>query len=485
MSRRTARVGGLLLAGFLFGSLVLAFPAAAQQQEEGLEVALKGVEAPVGSGELTTTLAMSGTAWGAGQELDQRDFSASFNGKKAEVIEATPLGQSSGRKLAVVLAIDTSGSMLPDNIERAKAAADAFATRMEPGTRMGVVAFSDQPVVVQELTSDLEQVRAAIRGLTAQGNTALYDAVIQSSQLLGKEDAQRNLVLLSDGLHDGPPTTITQAIDAANKNEVDIYTVGLGPGGDENSANLERMAKATGGKAFSAAPEQLERLYAVLATTLASQYVVKIALPPGLAGTVNFRLQVRANGATGRYAKPDLFLGQGVSPPAVPPAYRGRWRAPGGSGGSGPRLDQVERGRRDVLELVGDDVHRGREGRQRGLVVLGGVGRGPGDLGRRGAGVGVVDVDVEAQPRRRHGEHPAELPAAQDADGGAGAQRLSHPAPRGRRPRAPRARRRAARPARRPTSARIAAAIRPALTAPASPMAMVATGKPRGIWTME
>jgi tight adherence protein B len=318
MSRRTARVESLLLAGFLFGSLVLAFPAAAQQQEEGLEVALKGVEAPVGSGELTTTLAMSGTAWGAGQELDQRDFSASFNGKKAEVIEATPLGQSSGRKLAVVLAIDTSGSMLPDNIERAKAAADAFATRMEPGTRMGVVAFSDQPVVVQELTSDLGQVRAAIGGLTAQGDTALYDAVIQSSQLLGKEDAQRNLVLLSDGLHDGPPTTIKQAIDAANKNEVDIYTVGLGPGGDENSANLERMAKATGGKAFSAAPEQLERLYAVLATTLASQYVVRVALPPGLAGTVSFRLQVRANGATGRYAKPDLFLGQGVSPPAVP-----------------------------------------------------------------------------------------------------------------------------------------------------------------------
>ena len=182
----------------------------------------------------------------------------------------------------MVLAIDTSGSMLPDNIERAKAAADAFATRMEPGTRMGVVAFSDQPVVVQELTSDLGQVRAAIRGLTAQGDTALYDAVIQSSQLLGKEAAQRNLVLLSDGLHDGPPTTISQAIAAANKNEVDIYTVGLGPGGDENSANLERMAKATGGEAFSAAPEQLERLYAVLATTLASQYVVKIALPPGL-----------------------------------------------------------------------------------------------------------------------------------------------------------------------------------------------------------
>ncbi len=34
MSRRIARVGSLLLAGFLLGSLVLAFPAAGQQQEE-------------------------------------------------------------------------------------------------------------------------------------------------------------------------------------------------------------------------------------------------------------------------------------------------------------------------------------------------------------------------------------------------------------------------------------------------------------------
>jgi tight adherence protein B len=317
MSHRVARIGSLLLAAFLLGSLALAFPAAGQQQED-LDVVLKGVEAPPGSGELTVTLAMSGTAWGAGQQLQREDFSASFNRKSAEVTEANPLSQDGDRKIAVVLAIDTSGSMLPDNIGRAKAAADAFATRMEPGTRMGVVAFSDQPVVVQELTSDLEQVRAAIAGLTAQGDTALYDAVIKSSELLGKEDAQRNLVLLSDGLHDGPPTTNSQAIDAANKNGVDIYPVGLGPGGDENSANLERMAKETGGQAFSAAPEELERLYELLATTLSSQYVVKIALPPGLAGTVSFRLQVRANGATGSLAMPDLFLGQGVSPPAVP-----------------------------------------------------------------------------------------------------------------------------------------------------------------------
>ena len=247
---------------------------------------------------------MSGTAWGAGQQLDRGDFSASFNGKKRR----GDRGHSAGQELragssAVVLAIDTSGSMLPDNIERAKAAADAFATRMEPGTRMGVVAFSDQPVVVQELTSDLEQVRAAIRGLTAQGDTALYDAVILSSRAAGQgRGATEPGAALGR-----PPRRHAHdhhAGDRRGQQERGGHLHGrpgtrwrreLGqPGADgqgDGRQGLLGRPRAAGAPATR-----------LLATTLASQYVVKIALPPGLAGTVDFRLQVRANGATGRLA---------------------------------------------------------------------------------------------------------------------------------------------------------------------------------------
>ena len=49
--------------------------------------------------------------------------------------------------------------------------------------------------------------QAAIHGLQAEGDTALYDAVVQASKLLAKEEGQRNLVVLSDGRDEGSRTT--------------------------------------------------------------------------------------------------------------------------------------------------------------------------------------------------------------------------------------------------------------------------------------
>ena len=167
----------------------------------------------------------------------------------------------------MVLAIDTSGSMLAGQHRRGPRPPPTPSRQgCSQGTRMGVVAFSDQPVVVQELTSDLEQVRAAIRGSTAQGDTALYDAVIQSSELLGKEEGATEPGAAL-GRPPRRPTHDHHAGDRRGQQERGGHLHGRpgGPGGDENSANLERMAKATGGEAFSADPEQLERLYEILA----------------------------------------------------------------------------------------------------------------------------------------------------------------------------------------------------------------------------
>ena len=94
---------------------------------------------------------MSGAAWGSGQRLGQDAFSATINGDPVTITGATPLGEQQGGtrgQVAVVLAVDTSGSMLKlsngvPNIDRAKAAAEAFTRAMRPGTRLGLVAFSD------------------------------------------------------------------------------------------------------------------------------------------------------------------------------------------------------------------------------------------------------------------------------------------------------------------------------------------------------
>jgi tight adherence protein B len=319
MRQRVARFGSLLLAGFVLGSVALAVPAAAQQQG-GLEVGVRGADPS--PGKLRVTAAMSGPAWGAGERLEQDDFSAWMNGRPVPVTKVSQLQDQEGSrgKVLVILAVDTSGSMADfGNIVRARAAANAYAAAMKPGTRMGVVAFSTRPRMAQGLTSDQAKVQTAINGLQADGNTALNDAIGLASRLLAKEDGQRNLVVLSDGRDDGSEATRKAAIAAATKAGVIVDTVGLNvPGRPQDQAALREISQGTGGQWFEANDgAALERRLGELGQTLASQYDVELDLPPGLGRQVDFRLKVQATRGSGEYRRADFPLGGQASPPAA------------------------------------------------------------------------------------------------------------------------------------------------------------------------
>jgi tight adherence protein B len=319
MSPRMSRRGALLLAALLLGSLLAGGVATAQQ--EPLKVAFRRSEPS--PGKLKVTVAMSGTAWGSGQRLDQGAFAATINGKPVDITGASPLQEQQGSlgKVAVMLAVDTSGSMrVNQNILRAQAAADTFAQKMKQGTRLGLIAFSTRPQVVQRLTTDRELVRTAISSLNAAGDTTLYDAVVLASGLLGKEEGQRNLVLLSDGRDEGSRASREEAIAAAGKAGVAVYTVGLNvPGRAQDQQALKRLAERTGGAAVEVNDaDDLVNQFSLIAQTLASQYVVDMRLPSGLGNEVNFRLEVTANGAVGVYEKADFALAGQASPTTLP-----------------------------------------------------------------------------------------------------------------------------------------------------------------------
>jgi tight adherence protein B len=319
MIPRTTGTGVLLLAAGLLGSLLVGGVATAQQ--EPLKVSFRRSEPSPGN--LKVTVAMSGTAWGSGQRLGQDAFTATINGKPVEVTGASPLQEQQGSlgKVAVMLAVDTSGSMrVNQNILRAQAAADAFAQKLKQGTRLGLLAFSTRPQVVQHLTTDRELVRTAISSLTATGDTALYDAVVLASGLLGREQGQHNLVLLSDGRDEGSRATREGAIAAARKARVTVYTVGLNvPGRAQDQEALKRLAERTGGAAVEVNDaDDLVNQFSIIAQSLASQYVVDMRLPSGLGNEVSFRLQVTANGEVGAYEKADFALRGQASPTTLP-----------------------------------------------------------------------------------------------------------------------------------------------------------------------
>ena len=73
--------------------------------------------------------------------------------------------------------------------------------------------------------------------------------------------------------------------------------------------------------------------------------------------------------------------------------------------------------RGDVLELEGHHLGAGGEfGQGVGVLVIGDQGAG-GDPAGRGVRLGCQHHRVEAQPRRRQGQHPPQLAAAEHADG--------------------------------------------------------------------
>jgi tight adherence protein B len=307
-----------LLAGLLLAGGSLAVPGGAAAGPGELRVELRDADVAAEPGHLLATVTLSGSALDGGR-LGAGAFRATVDGRPATVARAEPL-EATGRRLAVLLVVDTSGSMRAGgNIGLARAAADRFATELRDGTRVGVVAFATRPRVVQPLTTDRRRVRAAIAGLRAAGDTALRDAVVQASRLLAREAGQRTVVLLSDGRDDGSRATFEQAVAAARAAKVGVYTIGLTvPGYEQDPRALRELSRRTGVRAVTGASgADLAGLYQRLGQELASQYVVEVELPAGGQRTATFALTVRAGGASGTVRR-TLLLGPRAAGPARP-----------------------------------------------------------------------------------------------------------------------------------------------------------------------
>ena len=138
------------------------------------------------------------------------------------------------RGLDIVVAIDTSKSMLaedvnPSRLARAKLAALELMQRAK-SDRLGVVAFAGSAFLQCPLTIDDTAFRQSVDALDVntipQGGTALAEA-IQTAQTAFKEgDNHRVLVLITDG-EDHDPGALEAARKAAEAG-LRIYTIGVG-----------------------------------------------------------------------------------------------------------------------------------------------------------------------------------------------------------------------------------------------------------------
>ncbi len=176
--------------------------------------------------------------------LGQQDFSASEDGTVIANLSVTPI-TNEDHPLAIVVAIDVSGSVEGKPLENSIEAAKNFINTLQPEDKLGLITFSEDISTYNGLTLDHASIISILDTLTADGNTALYDAIGESIDLLKNQPVRKVIVLLTDGYDSGIGSlTLDDCINAANTWSTPIYSIGYG---GVDSRILDRMATLTGG----------------------------------------------------------------------------------------------------------------------------------------------------------------------------------------------------------------------------------------------
>ena len=141
---------------------------------------------------------------------------------------------SKQRGLDIVVAIDTSKSMLaeditPNRLARAKLAALDLMQQAK-SDRLGLVAFAGSAFLQCPLTIDDSAFRQSVESLDVgtipQGGTALADAIQTSLSAFKQSDNYKILVLFTDG--EDQDSGALEAVKKAAEAGLRIYTIGIG-----------------------------------------------------------------------------------------------------------------------------------------------------------------------------------------------------------------------------------------------------------------
>jgi Ca-activated chloride channel family protein len=188
----------------------------------------------------------------------------------------------------VILLVDISGSMGNENrLDQARLGITALLERMNPRTRISLMAFSDQVSVWSEMDTFervggriLDQVNCTGSGacLNPTSGTALYNAVIESVQTMeqsGTDSGRIRLVLLiSDGqdtcdvVHSGRCYQLGETINVIEATYADanpVIVVPVAYGSDADQRTLGSIARASRVEVVSGDPANIIQVLEQLA----------------------------------------------------------------------------------------------------------------------------------------------------------------------------------------------------------------------------
>lgn len=202
-----------------------------------------------------------------------------------------PEGQRAPINVAIVL--DRSGSMQGEKIEKARDAAINALDLLKPTDIVSIIAYDTDVSVLVPATklTDKEQVVGVIRGIQANGNTALFGGVSKGAAEVRKfldEKHVNRIILLSDGLANvGPssPGELGELGTSLKKENISVSTLGLGSGYNEDL--MVNLAGQSGGnhqfiENASELASIFRREFDEALSVVAQEIDLKIEIPEGI-----------------------------------------------------------------------------------------------------------------------------------------------------------------------------------------------------------
>ncbi|HXM61716.1 MAG TPA: VWA domain-containing protein [Terriglobales bacterium] len=181
--------------------------------------------------------------------------------------------------VAMGIVIDNSGSMR-EKRDKVNQAVLNLIRAGNPDDEIFVVNFSQDSYLDQDFTSDINLLQQALQKVSAQGSTALYDAIVASAVHLKNNTRvdRKVLLVITDGRDNASQETLQEATRRLQQeNGPTLYAIGLLSDELQQSGTgaLQSLADSTGGVAFF--PQSLDEVDGITRTVahdIRSQYTI-------------------------------------------------------------------------------------------------------------------------------------------------------------------------------------------------------------------
>ena len=243
-------------------------------------------------------------------------------------------GEGEVGPLTTILLIDNSGSMnYADKLNSAKEVAKEYLNQMRAEDQAGIITFNTEVVTVQEVTGSKLALENALDGISANSDTAMFDALVTAVGTLNPLSGRKAIIVLTDGMDNQSSADADDALSSIGFSGLSISTIGFGQipeSGEEadvysgiDESTLRYIAENAGGRyGYVENKEQLSALYDQIRRSLQSEVVISyetlLTLRDGVLRALTVTLSDRYRGVGGE--SQTSFNPGGLVPEVAQPA---------------------------------------------------------------------------------------------------------------------------------------------------------------------